>query len=310
MKFALLEWCLRSPVEALPAETARSWVSHWQALPFAGASAFELAVRGGFQADRASWAFCSGYQAALRACFPNTEGEGLFAFCLSEQRGQSSRFLQTRWSASAQGIELKGSKSWTALFAHCTAFFIACKKDNAAAEEAELFKVVRVPAGRAGLSFDVRQPGSFMPELPTARMQLAAVQVEQSSLLPGDGWADYAKPFSALEELYVSAALLAYLLREGRLHGWPHDYLQELLAALALLGELATIWIGQPGQQIALAGATAWARKLFTQANALWQRDPEHRAAKRWSRDESIQSLWVRSGERRAAKAWQAQSPA
>ena len=67
-----------------------------------------------------------------------------------------------------------------------------------------------------------------MPELPTARMQLDGVQLKVDALLPGDGWQAYAKPFSILEELYVSAALLAYLLREGRSKSWPVSYLQQL----------------------------------------------------------------------------------
>ncbi|GAA6131681.1 acyl-CoA dehydrogenase family protein [Halopseudomonas sabulinigri] len=309
MQFALLEWCLQAPLATSEMDSADGWLACWQQLPFADASAMQLAVQGGFQADRAAWAFASGYQAALRAQFPSADGDGLYAFCLTEQGVRSSRQLQSRWWQTETGVALQGSKGWAPLFEQCRAFYVACRSaDGAAPDEQEPggFRILRVATTANGVTFTPREPGSFMPELPTARMQLDGVMLGADALLPCDGWHAYANPFSVQEELYVSAALLAYLLREGRSNNWPVSYLQQLLAALALLAELA----GSDGKaaisRVVLTGATAWARQLFNEANALWAVAPDDARAQRWLRDQPIQTLWAGSSAQRGAKAWQA----
>jgi len=309
MKFALLEWCLQAPLATPAMETGDAWLQCWQQLPFAEACALQLAIQGGFQADRAAWAFASGYQAALRDQFPAADGGGLYAFCLSEPGVRGSRNLQTRWRETESGIQLQGSKSWTPLFEQCSGFFVACRSETEDSSEGTVaggFRVLCVPAKATGVTFSPREPGSFMPELPTACMQLDAVALNAGALLPGDGWQAYASPFAIKEELYVSAALLAYLLREGRSNAWPVSYLQQLLAALALLAELASSAGESPVSQVALSGVTAWARRLFAEADTLWAAPPTDSRAQRWLRDRPIQTLWAPTSEQRGVKAWQA----
>lgn len=304
MTFSLLHWCLQTPTEVSTMESADSWLREWRQLPFTSASPMQLAVMGGFQADRPAWVFASGYQAALRAAFAHTTGPEIFAFCLTEQGGQSARDLRTVYNTAGEGlINLSGAKGWTPLFEHYTAYFVACRPDSASMADAGL-RVVRLPADIAGVSFEVRTPGSFMPELPTARMQLQDVQLDAAALLPGDGWSDYAKPFGAQEELYVTAAVLAYLLREGRAQQWPSNYLQQLIGALSLLCSLADNEIDSALTQLSLSGATSWARKLFSEANGLWQQSDDEASAARWFRDKGIQTLWAGSSEKRGSKAW------
>ncbi len=61
----------------------------------------------------------------------------------------------------------------------------------------------------------------FVPEVPHARVQLDDVHVEDDELLPGDGYDAYVKPFRSIEDMHVTLAVLAYLLREARQRGWP-----------------------------------------------------------------------------------------
>lgn len=305
MTFSLLHWCLQASTETPTMDTTDSWLQLWRQLPFASASPMQLAVMGGFQADRPAWVFASGYQAALRAAFPNTAGPDIFAFCLTEQGGHSARDLRTVFRIEGEeAIWLNGAKGWTPLFEHYSAYFVACRPDDTGTDQPGL-RVVRLPADAAGVSFEARSPGSFLPELPTARMQLQNVQLDAATLLPGDGWTDYAKPFGAHEELYATAALLAYLLREGRAQQWSSSYLQQLVGALALLCSLAEEEIGSALTQLSLSGATSWARKLFSEADGLWQQSADEASAARWLRDKAIQTLWAGSSEKRGSKAWQ-----
>jgi len=311
MTSSLLQWCLQAPTETLLMDSADSWLQVWHQLPFAQATPMALAVMGGFQADRPAWVFASGYQAALRSVFPGTAGPGLFAFCLTEEGGHGARNLSTTWSADGSGgIGVTGAKGWTPLFQHYSAYFVACQSSEHEPNADACFRVVRLPADTDGVSFEARTPGRFLPELPTARMQVQVSCLSASALLPGDGWSEYAKPFSAQEELYVTAALLAYLLREGRAHDWPQHYVQQLVGALSLLCSLVDTKLDTAIELVTLSGATTWARTLFAEASDLWQQSPDDVRATRWFRDKPIQTLWAGSSEKRGAKAWAALSNA
>src|SRR5690606_41255308 len=62
----------------------------------AGASAFELAVAGGLEADRPGWAPASGYQAALRPMIPGRPADAPPAFCSPEAAGNAPQARTTR----------------------------------------------------------------------------------------------------------------------------------------------------------------------------------------------------------------------
>jgi hypothetical protein len=161
-----------------------------------------------------------------------------------------------------------------------------------------------MPATAEGVSMNPRNPAAFMPELPAARMQLQDVVLDASAMLPGDGWTDYARPFGALEELYVSAALMGYLVREGRARDWPQALLRQMLAAITLLERIAAE-AGSNQSMVLLAGATEWVRTLLTRATAQWAEQPDDEAGQRWVRDQTVQRMWAASGAKRGDRAWQ-----
>jgi len=259
--FSPVQWCLKASVDVPAMESADDWLASWRQLPLDELSPFALAVLGGFQADRAAWAFSSGYEAALRAMFPQISGGGLHGFSLSEEGIRSLRDLQTLWQADSKGgVVLNGNKGWVPLPDHCEAYFVVCRAGGSQGA----LSVVRMPATADGVAMSPRNPAAFMPELPAARMQLQEVALDASAMLPGDGWTDYARPFGALEELYVSAALMGYLLREGegRARDWPQAMLRQMLAAITLLERIAAEVESDQGL-VLLAGATEWVRTLM-----------------------------------------------
>ena len=298
-----VQWCLSASVDVPAMETVDDWLANWRQLPLDELSPFALAVMGGCQADRAAWAFSAGYEAALRAMFPQIRGGGLHGFSLSEEGVRSPRDLQTLWRTDASGgIQLSGNKGWVPMPEHCEAYFVVCRASGADGA----LSVVRLPATADGVTMSPRNPAAFMPELPAARMQLQDVQLDASAMLPGDGWSDYARPFGALEELYVSAALMGYLLREGRAREWPQALLRQMLAAISLLERIAPEVGSANRGQLLLAGATEWVRALMTQATAEWAKQPNDEAGQRWVRDQTVQRMWAAAGAKRGERAWQA----
>ena len=69
-----------------------------------------------------------------------------------------------------------------------------------------------------------------MPEVGHGRLHLQDAACE---LLAGDGWDAYVKPFRSLEDLYVLAALTAWLYGVGQECGWPQELRLRLLGLLA-----------------------------------------------------------------------------
>src|SRR5258706_8333879 len=65
----------------------------------------------------------------------------------------------------------------------------------------------------------------FVPEVPHAQLQFANLQVDESAILPGDGYDQYVKPFRTVEDIHVQAAVLSYLMREGQRLAWPQGWL-------------------------------------------------------------------------------------
>lgn len=318
---AALAACLGGPAAGgLPPEvaTVAAWRPHWQRNAEAGGSSFDLAVRGGLAADRLAWAFASGHQAAMRALLPALPPDQILCFCLTEPGGNRPRDLRTICQPQADGqFIVEGDKRWVTLGTACDAYLVMAVMAVVAAVPAmpepaaaghgghATLTLLRINADAPGLQAALMPPTRFAPEMPHAELHLRGVQVGAHALLPGDGWAAYGKPFRTLEDIHITAAVLAWLLREGRAHAWPADYLQRTLALLLALRGLADQPVDAPAGHLALAGALAWAQQLYGEATALWTAGAADAAAQRWQRDAPLLSLASGVRVQRAARAWQ-----
>ncbi len=139
--------------------------------------------------------------------------------------------------------------------------------------------------GSAGLSVVAMPATRFVPEVPHARVQLDDVRLPADALLPGDGYASCVKPFRTIEDTHVTAAVLAYLLREARARDWPAE------PARAVLPPRSPPWwpsppsrADSPATHVVLEGALRWAHQLYDEAGPLWAAAADDAAA-RWQRD-------------------------
>ena len=249
---------------------------------------------------------CRRHQAALRALVPALPADALAAFCVTEEAGNRPRDIRSTLSpAPGGGYALSGAKRWTTLGPQGAILLVTARLGQSPAERPNL-KVARVSTRQPGVTIVPMPPTPFVPEVPHAQVALADVAIADADLLPGDGYARYVKPFRTLEDLFVAAAVLAWLAGTARLRGWPHEFREGLAGALALLATLAEQPAGAPETHIALAGALQWAAELHRQADALWTRTPDDPAARRWQRDLPLMNVAATARRLRAQRAWEA----
>lgn len=301
----VLAVCLGRAPAAVPAvETVAQWLPQWRAVAAAHAAPFDRALAGGCCADRVGWAFASGYQAALRALVPGLIGdEAIAALCVTEEAGNRPRDITTTITRLAEGdIAIDGAKRWTTLGPGSTLLLVAGR--IAGPGDRPQLRVARVPSGTPGLALTAMPPTRFVPEVPHARVTLANVRLGADALLPGDGYDGYVKPFRTLEDTLVTAAVLAYLLREARARGWPAGFRERIVAALQALADVAQGAAGAPANHVLLAGALRWAHALYAEADALWAASGDE-AAQRWQRDAALFAVAASAREARAVRAWE-----
>jgi len=305
---ALLAHLLTAPVEAVPCEDVGRWWAGHRALAHTWSDPIALAIAGGTAADRVAWAFASGYQAALRALVPGLPPETVAAFCVTEADGNRPKDIRATLERDGEaGWRLSGSKRWTTLGAEGGLLLVAAR-DAGVSGERPAIRMVRVASNAPGVTIETMPATRFIPEVPHAQLTFQGVALEAGALLAGDGYDGYVKPFRSIEDVHVSAATLAYTLREARRFGWPQEWLERALAVLEALRGLAREDPSAAATHLALAGALAANAQLLSEADAHWERAdraPDTAARARWRRDRELGRVAGKARALRTARAWQ-----
>ena len=293
-----------SRATAAPCESVTDWWPRHRAIAREHPDPIHQAIVGGFVADRVGWAFASGYQAALRALFPDAPADRICALCVTEADGNSPKAIKSSLRKNGDGWLLNGAKRWTTLGPDGALFFVAARDEAASVERASI-RIARIDSKAAGLKIEAMPPTKFVPEVPHARLQFENLNVEESELLPGDGYADYVKPFRTVEDIHVQAAVLSYLMREGQRLAWPGHWLERLSALLAALGKIADMPSSHAETHIALAGALAIGAGLIGETDEFWKKTATDQAALRWARDRELLKIAGSAREQRTRRAWE-----
>ncbi|MSQ54932.1 MAG: acyl-CoA dehydrogenase [Betaproteobacteria bacterium] len=304
MRDDVIGFILRSGAAAPEcAEVATWWPRHRQ-LAAVWRNPMDRAIAGGFSADRAAWAFASGYQAALHALLPAAPEDRICAFCVTEADGNAPRAIKSSLVRAAGGWTLNGAKRWTTLGPSGALFFVAAR-DEAASAERPALKMALVPSDAAGVEVQNMPATRFVPEVPHAQLRFVNVALGEDALLPGDGYERYVKPFRTVEDLHVNAAIVAYLLREARRLAWPQGWVERAAAHLQALRAIAAEDASQAATHVALAGALANAAALLAEAGELWKKSPADPAAPRWERDRELLGTAGKARAMRTQRAWE-----
>jgi len=291
-----------SPGAAECPDVAHWWPAH-RALAATWKNPMDRAIVAGFAADRVGWAFAGGYQCALAALFPGLPEDAPAALCVTEEAGNHPRAIRSTLRRASRGWRLEGAKRWTTLGPH-GALFLVLARDAEVAGERPALRVARVPSDAPGVSVEPMPATRFVPEVPHARLAFDAVQLDEDALLPGDGWALYAKPFRTVEDAHVNAAVLAYLAREARRLCWPQGWIARAAALLLALRALAGEDPSSPQTHVALDGILETGGALFAEATKHWDATPADAARARWLRDRELLAVASSARAQRSASAW------
>ncbi len=306
----LLELLFAPPAPADDCPDLAAWWPGHQRRAQRWRTPFERAIAGGVAADRAGWAFASGYQAALRALVPDLPDDQVAAFCVTEEAGNSPKAIRSTVREAGDGaasgrLRLDGSKRWTTLGPASSLLLVAAADARGPATDRPRILVIRVHADAPGVALEPMPDTRFVPEVPHARVRFEGVELPAASRLAGDGYDDYVKPFRSVEDTLVSAALLAYLFAESRRRDWPQAWSERALATLLGFSGTARLDPRDAATHLLLAGTLQWAHALFAEAKALFAEGPQDAAAERWARDVPLTQVAGSARTRRAERAWE-----
>ena len=271
--------------------------ARWEALREPAGTTVERAVVGGARADRVGYAFAIGYSTAIEAL----AGDGSAALCVTEDGGNHPRAIRTRLA----GDRVTGQKSWATLADRAAHLLVVAAEGEDASGRPRL-RVVRVRCDAPGVTL-APSPAAFVPEIAHARVTLEAVAGE---VLPGDGYADYVKPFRTIEDIHVHAALTGYLISVARRRGLAQGLVERFAMVASALAALGAEDPKAPATHVALGGAIATSGALIAELEAAWaaQGDGDDEWT-RWQRDRPILQVAGKARGERLVRAWQALPP-
>lgn len=278
------------------------WLESCQARAARFTLPVDAALAGGFAADRVAFAFAAGYQAALHALVPGLAPDHVVGFAATEERGAHPSSIETRLEPAGDGFALTGSKSWGTLATVARDLLVVASEGRDERGRNRL-RVVRVATNAEGVHVQSMPPTPFSPEIPHARVRFDAVRVAPDAILPGDGYADYLKPFRTIEDLHVHAALLGYLIGVGRRSGWPNIVIERAVAVAVSARALALAPPSDPAVHVALGGVLDLSRHLVADTAAHWLSAGEAER-ERWRRDLPLLAVAQRARSARLSRAW------
>jgi acyl-CoA dehydrogenase len=271
----------------VPLGSVEDWWRQHRGLASRFPATVDVALAGGFLADRLGFAFASGYHAALRSLVPKMPADHRAALCATEAGGAHPSAIQTRLSGGAEGpLRLSGSKAFVTLGTEAETLFVVASEGQDEQGRNRL-RMVMIDAHRSGVHLSALPPAPFVPEIPHAELELRDVAVSPDEVLPGDGYARYLKPFRTVEDCHVHAAFLGWLLQVARRSGWPERVQDEALALAVTFRGLALADPTSSAVHVALGGALDLCQRLVSAVEERWpQVDAPTR--ERWERDKAL----------------------
>lgn len=280
------------------------WWPQFESARRGSSEPIDQALIGGAIADRVGYAFAAGYQAALLRMDPELPRDRMACFSVTEEGGGHPKAIQSRLTLQPDGsYQLSGRKKWATLSSAGGIALIVASTGSDDQGRNQL-RTARVALDSPGVSVVAMPPTPFSPEIPHRRLELDGVRVAAEQLLPGDGYTRFVKPFRTIEDIHVSAAVLAYLFVVAGRYGWERSLREELLQLIVSFRALALADYTAAAVHIALEGVFQARHQLLARCAGQWERvDAEVRA--RWERDAALGSIAGNARAMRADRAWE-----
>lgn len=274
-----------------------------QSVRAAGFSPWDGALLAALEADRVAWLFAAGYQAALRRLVPELPASLLVSLAATEERGAHPKALQSTLRADGDGLRLDGSKRWCTLGSQSSLLLVVARDEREAVVDGRpTLRVARVPTDAPGVRATPWPDFGMVPELPHASLEFTAVRVREEDLLPGDGYAEYLKPFRTVEDVGVFGVVLAWWLVLCKRYAASPELSSRVLRSLCALRTVGALDARSPATHLALDALLLEARSLEEALEPLFHALPAAEA-ERWKRDRALLQVAQKARVARAQKA-------
>ncbi|MDP6832435.1 MAG: hypothetical protein QF512_15875 [Alphaproteobacteria bacterium] len=204
------------PIAAAPDEAA--WHQAWHEGGLNALPPVLSALQGGMCADRLSWVFIAGYQAAIRHVFPEVPGQGWAAYAATEDKAEPEAYPPTRLSIGGKGLVLDGCKSWLAQSRHLDHLLVTINETE---------QCVLVSARDPGVHLSHREAPGFLGDMSQGFARFEAVEIAPKNIFAKERM----REFGRREPRFVMLAGVGYLLAHL---GEADPALQRDLIAIAL----------------------------------------------------------------------------
>lgn len=258
------------------------------------AQPIDAAMASAAQADRLAWVFASGYTEAVRALVaPARNLDGVVSLCVTEAGGNSPKAIETRLNAGANTVSgtMSGTKTMVSGGPWADWFVVLASRGEDEDGMKKLSLLV-VPSDRDGVTVEELDPLPIVPEMPHAIVRFDEVQVDADDVISDDAWAEYVRPFRVVEDLYVYAALMAWMVVQARTSG-QLALVHRFVALVAAARNLAAESPHADATVSGLAGLRMMGREALEAFD--WSL-VDNELRERWKRDRGL--LGVASGAR------------
>lgn len=169
----------------------------------------------GGQSATPGMAFLSGYQNAIRCLDRECPDDLLAAFCVSEKGVKKPWDMLTRLTlvssdsdSNAKSYQLSGKKGYVMLLPDDLDRLYVITKN-----EAEQLRCVYLSSKATGVSITEPLKAPFIQDIPHSGVGFSNVSIEETQLMDIDGHQEANKPFRYWEDVHVTLAMMAWMLR-------------------------------------------------------------------------------------------------
>jgi len=262
--------------------TEADFLRQWRTAAAGAGDEVALAMAGGALADRLAWVFMSGYQAAVRRCFPEFVSAGWTCLAVAEPKEGPA----CRLDRDGDGFRLNGQKSWIA-GSHSVESLVC----SVGADEQRCF--VSIPADAPGVQLSNPRSPTFLRELSQGAARFDDARVPDSAVLPEPARAQW---FRGAEPLYVLLALNACL--KGHAGALDDTDVPRLADAAIAFGATLPAHLGEKDRIVpGLASLRAATTAVIEAASRLKGRFPAA-LAQSWEADALLFGMFGVSGSR------------
>jgi len=263
----------------------------------------DRAIAGGFLATCPAYAFSAGYWAALHRLLPDLSADPVPALCISEKQGAHPAVIKCRLEKQGAKWLLNGRKHFVTCGREADLLLVAASTGIGSDGKNQL-RLVQVNKDRNGIAVKpLDKPLNILPEISHVQVEFTNISVAPASILPGDGYIRYIKPFRTIEDLHVMAAIVGYQMRIGLRFDWPQPVKEQLIALSVTIRSIAAADYNAHETHIVTGGVIAALQSFLESSEACWEKvaGPLHSA---WQRDRAVLNIAAEARAKRLAAAW------